>query len=229
MVALVFALLYPFLYFFSRKESRYPQLNFFRKLCAWLPSTLSGIFYSYEFRREIDWSRIYIVCPNHSSNLDIFALSVMMKNNFFFLGKDELAKNPLTAIFFNSIDVPINRESKMASFRAFRKTAEKLEKGMSAVIFPEGKIGEEYPPVLHPFKSGPFKLAIQHKIPILPVSIKNNWRLMWDDGGRYGGKPGISNIYIHEPIETSEMDIANEDELKDLVYERIISALNYNK
>ncbi|WP_231576734.1 1-acyl-sn-glycerol-3-phosphate acyltransferase [Sphingobacterium sp. IITKGP-BTPF85] len=38
--------------------------------------------------------------------------------------------------------------------------------------FPEGKIDEQYPPTIHPFKSGAFRLAIENNIPIIRLSLK---------------------------------------------------------
>ncbi len=227
MVLLFFVLLYPFLYFFSRKPSRYPQFNLFRKKWAFLSSAFSGIFYKFEFKSDIDWSRTYIICPNHSSNLDINAMTLMMQNNFFFLGKEELLENPFMRIFFNTIDIPINRNSKIASYRAIKKAEQRLIDGMSLIIFPEGKIGEDFPPILHEFKNGPFKLAIAHNIPILPVSIKNNWKIFWDDGLKYGCMPGVSHICIHDLIETTDFHPDDDEKLKKLVYDKIASGLEY--
>ncbi|MDA9554891.1 1-acyl-sn-glycerol-3-phosphate acyltransferase [Pelobium sp.] len=226
-VILFFIFLYPFLYFFSRKENRYLQFNVVRKILGFVTSIFSGIFYRYTFKEEIDWSKTYIICPNHSSNLDVLAITLMMKKNFFFLGKEELLENPVMRIFFQTVDIPINRANRVAAFKAIKKAEERLKKGMSLVIFPEGKIGNEYPPILHQFKSGTFKLAIENQIPIIPVSIPDNWRLMWDDGKKYGCKPGVSHICIHEPIDTSAYTLADEDNLKQLVYDKIASGLNY--
>ncbi|TKB95956.1 1-acyl-sn-glycerol-3-phosphate acyltransferase [Pedobacter cryophilus] len=227
MVILFFVLLYPFLYYFSRKQSRYPQFNKVRKCWAYLSSAFSGIFYKFEFKSQIDWSKTYIICPNHASNLDISAMTLMMKNNFFFLGKEELLKNPFMRIFFETIDIPINRDSKIAAFRAIKKVEHRLHEKMSVIIFPEGKIGADFPPQLHEFKNGPFKLAITNKIPILPVTIHDNWKIFWDDGFKYGCKPGVSHICVHEPIETDGYNPEDEDLLKDLVYQKIASGLNY--
>lgn len=227
MVGLFFALTYPFLYLFSLRQSLYPQLNIVRKICAFFPSAFSGIFYKIKYEEKIDWTKTYIVCPNHSSNMDIFAASLVVKNNFFYLGKEELLKNPITARYFKTIDIPINRDSKIASFRAFKKTSERIAKGMTAVIFPEGKIGDEYPPLLHEFKNGPFRLAIEHQISIIPVSIKDNWRLCWDDGKVYGVKPGISAVFVHAPIDTTGMKLEDDERLKELVYQKINSKLDY--
>jgi len=227
MVGVIYVLTLPFVYLFSRHKRTYPQLNFFRKICAFVPSALTGVFYKIDYEVPIDWSRNYIICPNHASNLDIFAMSLVAKGNFFFLGKDELLRNPATRLFFQTIDVPVNRDSKMSSFRAFKKASERLANGMTPIIFPEGKIGTEYPPILHEFKNGPFKLAIEHQVAIIPVTLKNNWKIWWDDGIKYGCKPGVSHICVHKPIEVSEFSIKDDELLKNLVYEKIKAGLDY--
>ncbi len=227
MVALCFFLLYPLLYAFSRKESHYKYLNKVRKANAFFASLFSGIVYKIDYEQEIDWSRNYIICANHASNLDIFALSVLVKNNFFFMGKAELLDSIFTKLYFQTVDVPVNRNSKISAYKSYKKTENRLQKGFSLVIFPEGKIGEEYPPVLLPFKNGPFKLAIDNNIPILPVTLINTWQLMWDDGKIHGSKPGVGRIYVHKPIEVSFLSDKNEETLKESAFKIVNSKINY--
>ncbi len=139
------------------------------------------------------------------------------------MGKEELLKNYVTGIYFRSVDIPVNRESKISAFRAFKKAEESLKEGKTVVIFPEGMISNDYPPVLQEFKNGPFRLAIEQGVSILPVTIGNNWNLMWDDGMKYGSSPGICDICVHAPIETLGMTSDDADELKSRVHQ-IISA-----
>ena len=220
-VVFSFLLFLPFFYYFSRKVSRYPTLNWFRKGFAFLSSALAGVFYKHVYETNIFWDRPFIVCANHTSNLDIAAITSIMQGNFAFLGKEELLHNPVFSIFFKTIDIAVNRESKIASYRAFKRADEYLQNGLSLVIFPEGKIGYDYPPILHPFKNGPFRLAIERGIPIIPVSIDCLWELMWDNGFVYGSKPGVRNLYVHSPIETSGMTADDADTLKELVYVKL--------
>lgn len=226
-VVFFFALLYPFLFFYSRKVSRYATLNHIRRLYAHLSSALAGFVFIFRKETPIDWSRTYIICSNHASNLDIPAITLAVKTNFAFMGKHELLDNHLLKLFFETIDIPLNRESKMSAFRAFKKGEEYLKKGMSLVIFPEGKIGDDYPPVLNDFKNGPFRLAIEQQIPIIPVSILNVWKKMWDDGSKYGTRPGICDICIHQPVETTGLTLADSEELKNKIYKIIHSELEY--
>ena len=213
-----YIVLWPWFYYFSRKPSRYANMNRVRRLCAVLGSSVTGIFYKYHFEQPIDWSKTYIVCPNHTSNLDITSASLLVKNNFCFIGKEELLEGFVTRLFFQTIDIPVNRESKMSSFRAFKKAAERLADGTTIIIFPEGKIPDDYPPRLHEFKNGPFRLAIELKIPIIPVTSPDTWQVLWDTGIEKGSKPGICNIFVHQPIETSHLTIDDADALRDKVY-----------
>ncbi len=201
-------------------------MNKFRKIWGICSSSISGIFYRYTVEQPIDWSRTYIICPNHTSNLDITAISLFMKNNFCFIGKEELLKNPVTKLFFQTIDIPVNRDSRMSSFRAFKSAAERLQQGMSMVIFPEGKIPDDYPPTLHEFKNGPFRLAIEHKVPIIPVSSLDTWKVLWDTGLEKGSRPGICNIFVHAPIETAHLTVDDADDLRDQVYQLINQKLH---
>ena len=141
------------------------------------------------------------------------------------MGKDELLNNPVLGIFFKTIDISVNRDSKISAFRAFKKAGENLEKGMSLIIFPEGKIDVHYPPKLGEFKNGPFRLAIDKNIPLVPVSITNVWKIIWDDGSQYGSKPGICDIYVHKPINTAVLAIDDADLLKGRVFQQIDSKL----
>ncbi len=221
MAVIALVAFYPLLYFFSRKPSRYKTLNRLRRVCSYISATAAGMFFRIEHEEPIDWGRTYIVCPNHTSNLDILTMGITVKNNCSFISKAELADNPLFGIFLNSVDVTVDRDSKMSSYRAFKKAEENLKAGRTLIVFPEGKIGDEYPPILHEFKNGPFRLAIELQLPIIPITSLNTWHLLWDSGFKLGTRPGISDIYVHKPIETTGLKIDDADMLKNKVYNLI--------
>ncbi|MCZ4243943.1 lysophospholipid acyltransferase family protein [Pedobacter punctiformis] len=216
-----FLLFYPVYFLTSRSPKYYGILNFFRKANSFFPGFFSGVFFSYHFEEKLEAKQTYIYCANHSSNLDIMVLCILAKGKYHFMGKDELLNNPVLSIFFRTIDISVKRESKISAFRAFKKAGENLEKGMSLIIFPEGKIDDHYPPKLGEFKNGPFRLAIDKNIPLVPVSIANIWQISWDDGAKYGSKPGICDIYIHKPINTEGLTADDSDLLKEQVYKLI--------
>jgi len=225
-VALSYFIFWPFFYYCSRKPERYRSLNRLRRFWGLISSTAVGFFYRFEFEEPVDWSKTYIVCANHTSNLDIAAMCSLVNNNCSFMGKQELEDGLVTGLFFRSVDIPVNRESKMSSFRAFKKAAEKLQSGITMIIFPEGKIADDYPPQLQEFKNGPFRLAIELRIPIIPVSSSNTWQMLWDTGLQYGSKPGVCDFYVHKPIDTTNLTVDDADMLRDRVYDMMKQKLN---
>jgi len=141
------------------------------------------------------------------------------------MGKQELVDGLVTGLFFRTVDIPVNRESKIASFRAFKMAMDRLAKGITVIVFPEATIPDHYPPELHSFKNGPFRMAIELKVPIIPVTSLNTWKVMWDNGELYGSNPGVCDIFVHKPIETVHLTIDDADALRDQVREIISKKL----
>lgn len=218
-VFISFSLFYPLLAYWARSpQHHFRRIALCRKLIGFLSSSLAGFFYRFEVEEPIDWSRPYILCPNHTSYLDITAMVLACPPSFSFMGKIELLNNPVTGLFFRTIDIPVDRNSRVSSFKAFKRAQERLAEGRSVVIFPEGFISEEYPPRLHGFKNGPFKLAIEMKVPVIPVVIHDAWKLYWDEAKQFGSRPGITRISVLKPIHTEAMDSSHADELRDSVH-----------
>ncbi|TDS15894.1 1-acyl-sn-glycerol-3-phosphate acyltransferase [Sphingobacterium paludis] len=189
-----------------------------------------GIRIHVNYEADVDWSKTYIICPNHTSFLDISVLTFLCKTPFSFMGKDELLQNPVTRIFFETIDIPVKRDSKMSSFKAYKKALELLFDRKSLVIFPEGKIDDHYPPILHPFKPGAFRLATEHNIAILPVVIQDAWKIFWDDGRKFGSQPGVIHVHVLAPVETSAVGKENVMQLEREVYNKMKDTWDlYNK
>ena len=129
-VALNYFLFWPFFYYFSRKPSGYKNMNRLRRVWGFVSSACVGFFFKYEYEEPIDWSKTYIICANHTSNLDIAAMCVLVKTNYSFIGKETLKDALVTRLFFRSVDIPVNRDSKMSSYRAFKASAERLLQGV---------------------------------------------------------------------------------------------------
>src|SRR6185295_8397785 len=121
--------------------------------------------------------------------------------------------------FFERMNIPVNRKSVLDSHRAFMRAGEDIDKGISVTLFPEGTI--HHGPGVGRFKNGPFRLAIEKQIPIVPITFLNNWKLLPDEYPEKLGRPGIARIIMHEPIETKGMTEDDLESLKKQVYEII--------
>lgn len=226
-MAFFYFLLYPPLYYCSRKPERYAGMVMLRRWWAFLSALFAGIIFRFEFEAPLERDKAYVICPWHTSNLDTLMVSLLMKTNHFsFMGKEELKNGLITGIYFRTVDIPVNRDSKIAGFRAFRKASERLQSGAAMVMFPEGGIANEYPPAIQEFKNGPFRLAIEQNAPVVPVTSLNTWHIMWDDGLKYGTRPGICRIVVHRPIETTGCTTDDADMLRDRVYQLMSAKLH---
>lgn len=212
----VYSVHLPFFLVFSRHPRYFRLLNLARKSCSRAFMGLAGIRVDIRYEEDLDRNAPYIFCPNHTSYLDIPLMCLVAHGAFHFMGKEELLGNPLFRLFFKTIDIPVNRESKRSGYRAFRRSSENLQKGMSLVLFPEGTISTA-PPRMLPFKNGAFRLAIENKVPVVPVSMLNTWDILYDKGREHGSRPGIIRIFVHKPVPAGHLSACDEEALRDKV------------
>jgi 1-acyl-sn-glycerol-3-phosphate acyltransferase len=194
---------------------------FFQRLMAAQIAFGSLIFFRTQWeikRSKLPKSCIYVA--NHTSYIDIVLSYLFLPAYYVFMAKMELKKVPLFKVFFEKMQISVDRSSRVSSHKAFLRAKEELDLGNSVFIFPEGTISSNG--VLKAFKNGPFKLAIDNQVPIVPITFKNNWKIL-QNGGFFKsyGRPGISEIIIHQPIPTSGMTEENLVDLKQNVYQII--------
>lgn len=209
MVALTFYIMYPLFYYNTRKESRYHRVANLRKIWCDLGFILGFYSYRAEYEVNVDFSKPMIIVANHTSYLDTPLICTIISGNYHFMGKVELLKNPVLRIFFQTIDVPVDRSNRIASYRALKKVEENVKNGLSLILYPEGTMSKN-PPQMGEFKAGAFKLAVDTKVPILPISFLNNYKLMKGSGLKYGSRPGIMRAYVHKPISTEGLSTAED-------------------
>lgn len=215
--AIPFLILYPFfgIAFITRQIG---FAFFLKKIWAFFICLFAGIYpkITYVGKKHILPKQCVIVA-NHTSYLDIVLSVFYIKHTALYMGKSELLKAPLFKSFFKYMDIPVNRKSRIDPARALEKAAEEIDKGRSMIIYPEGTIANEG--ILMRFKNGPFKLAIDKQVPIIPVVNLNNWQLL-QNGGFFKslGRPGISRIVVCQAIQTKGLTEENLVTLRDEVH-----------
>lgn len=222
----IFLILYPFLFILLQSPKTYRQADRLRKFWGKSSSYLGLMIPKITYEKPLNPKGQYIICPNHISYIDIVSAGGFFPTYNFFMAKMELNKLPLFNIWFKTIDVPVKRESLRSAHGAFVDAAKKLDEGATLIIFPEGRIPDDAPN-LHKFKPGAFKLAIEKKIPIVPVTFLDNIdRLNIVD---WTCTPGKMRIHVHAPIETVNLSIDDVQSLQDQVYSIIHSKLVESK
>lgn len=162
---------------------------------------------------------------NHQSNFDILSLLAYLGVPKGFVAKTELGKVPMLSDWMKRIHcLFMDRNDIKQSASVILEGIKQLKSGINMVIFPEGTRGKNG--VMGEFKSGSFKLATKAKAPIVPVTIDGTYKIM--EGNHNIIKPANVNIYIHEPIFTSELSKEEINRLPEKVEGIIKSKLNNN-
>lgn len=222
---IVFLLLYPFFILFLSREEWYKYAHRLRALWGRIIMAFSGLFPQTQFEEKLDKNQQYIFVANHFSYLDILSLNVQVGQYFRFLAKSELSKIPLFKIFFRTIDISVDRKSIRASVTAYQLAEESIQNEDSLGIFPEGGIANQVPKMVK-FKTGAFRLAIQEDVPIVPVSILDNWKRLPQGGFHSGGTPGKMRMVVHKPIETKELTDKDLSKLIESTYNIIQNSID---
>jgi len=193
---------------------------------SWLFRILCFIHVKYIKKSEVPEGP-YIIVSNHASYLDIFLMySILPKHAFLFLGKSEILSYPLMKSFFIKLNIPVFRGTRKAA-QSFVEARNAIKGGWSLVIFPEGGIPDENNPQMIPFKEGAVKLAKSLKVPLVPMTFKNNHLLFSDPTHLLGpARPGISKVYLHETISVEIIEQKSEAELSEMTFNIIGSGLN---
>jgi 1-acyl-sn-glycerol-3-phosphate acyltransferase len=160
----------------------------------------------------------YIFMSNHQGSYDIFALLGHLPYQFKWLAKKELFSIPffgwtMAAAGYISID----REGTRKTVEAMNVAAQKIQDGMSVVIFPEGSRSPDGS--IQPFKKGGFTLAIKSKVPIVPLAISGSRDIMPKD--KLSATPGEIRMFVGHPIETQHCSSRDRDPLMKKVRETI--------
>lgn len=224
-----FLLILPFHFFFLLFDIRllHNASHFLNKMWGWIIMYPVGVYLKNINRQSVDPKGVYVFAPNHSSFLDIPICNVSIKNSFRFIGKAELNTIPLFGYMFKRLHVPVNRGSRTASYQSFVDAKKKLAEGTSMLVFPEGTFPDKTKVTLLRFKDGAFRMAIENKVSIVPMTVLNADRVLLDDG-KWLLRPGKITVIYHDPIDTSEMTLDDVPALKKRVRAWIYQTLIEN-
>jgi len=223
LVALPIIILFPILIISIAKESWYPF--FFKLARIWAKFILIGMGFGWKIRKlqTPEKGKSYMFIANHTSMIDIMLMLVTVKDNpFVFVGKKELAKIPLFGFFYKRTCILVDRNSAKSRQAVFLRAQSRLKSGLSICIFPEGLVPEEYVKLAE-FKDGAFRLAINHKIPIVPITFFDNKKRF--SYTFFSGGPGLLRVKMHEFLPTDHLKIENTKQLNAKAFEIISESL----
>jgi len=227
LMAIPIIIMFPFLFISILSEKWYPY--FFVMARIWAKIILFGMGFrvTVETEEEIIEGKSYMFVANHTSMTDIMLMLSVVKNPFVFVGKKELAKIPLFGFFYKRTCILVDRKSSKSRMAVFERAQKRLNQGLSICIFPEGGVPDDESVLLDEFKDGAFRLAVEHQIPIVPMTFADNKKRF--SYTFFSGSPGLMRVKIHHFFDTKNQKPEYKKTVKENVRQVILKQLGeYN-
>jgi 1-acyl-sn-glycerol-3-phosphate acyltransferase len=117
-----------------------------------------------------------IFACNHESALDIWVAFKLLPRNFRFVAKAELFRMPVFGWYMRLGEhIPVDRGNHAHAVQSLRRAGDAVRGGTSLVVFPEGTRSKDGR--ILPFKKGPFVVAMEAGVPVVPVAISGSGRV----------------------------------------------------
>ena len=187
---------------------------------ALLGVRLAGVKVEIRGGEHLQPGQNYIFMSNHVSNLDPPILIPIIPGRCSVLVKKELFRIPILGAGMRVADlVPVDRSNREAAIESVNAAVRVLERGLHMVIFPEGTRSEDGR--LLSFKKGPFHLAMESGVPVIPVTLLGTYE-SWPKT-RFALRPGTATVLFHPPLDPRTYH--DRDSLMQAVSETIESEL----
>jgi len=192
--------------FIDPRKNDWPQRAFFRNILRF-----AGVRFEVRRAPGFDPKRTSIFICNHVNIFDPFVIYSAIPQ---FVRGFELESHFKVPIYgwmmgrFGNVPVPDGR-SREGLARMTRKAKEALDSGVSLIAFAEGSRTRDGH--VQKFHKGVFRLAQQFGTPIVPMSIVGSYEFF--QTGNWMLHPGKITVYLHDTIETGEVERESLDEL----------------
>jgi len=153
------------------------------------------------------WSnRPAVFLFNHQSQLDVMILGSLLRRDFTGVAKKQLEHDPVFGPIGFLTDVAyVDRDNREKAIEALAPVVEALKNGRSIAISPEGTRSPT--PRLLPFKKGPFHMAMQAGVPVVPIVIRNAGDIMRSHSLVISN--GTVDVAVLKPISTKSWTAAS--------------------
>lgn len=168
---------------------------------------------------DIDWSKPHLFLVNHQSNLDVPVAFAVIPVNIRIIAKHVLKWVPFLGWYMVMTGmIFINRSNSRESIRGMQLAGERIRAGSNILIFPEGTRSKDGR--ILPFKKGPFVLALEAGVPIVPLAIEGT-RGILPPGSPWPRRHPI-RVKMGQPISTSGLEGSQRDALMHKVRDALI-------
>jgi len=185
----------------SDDEGRRFMLNLFSELSF----ALIGLKINVKHPEKMLKAQPAVVIFNHQSQADGLIIMKMFRDNFAAVGKKEIGKfKPLAKAYEFAGIIPIDRANTQSAIEAMKPLVDALAvEKRNVAIAPEGTRSPTAKPL--PFKKGPFHVAMQAGVPILPVVLHDTAKIQ--PKGQFAYSSGEVEVEVLEPISTEDWTV----------------------
>jgi len=162
-------------------------------------SALAGIEIRIKGEHHLWEQRPAVFLFNHQSAIDVLIIAKLLRRDFTAIAKEEIARNPLVGPVFRVADtVFVDRRNQEKAIEALKPVVNTLRDGLSVAIAPEGtrSSGDR----LGAFKKGPFHIAMQAGVPMVPIVIHNATDVL--PKGGFFIRPSVVHVDVLPPVTT---------------------------
>lgn len=189
-----------------------------------------SMLYFLKIRLEVDGRSnlkgpaIFIM--NHQSLADICILPALVPPTSTVLVKKEIKNIPLISQVAKAGNcIFVDRQDSAKAVASINQGLKELPKHYSLLIFPEGTRSSDFK--LHRFKKGVAHIAIQTRLPIIPIGASGLESI--GGGKRKIMNPGVVSVCVGKQIDTSTWSVDKIDQHVDQLFESVKSCVNKAK
>ena len=184
---------------FNRSASMYVVQKWWSPVLLWA----GGAKLEVQGLEHLDPRQPYIFVSNHQSTIDIPTLFIALPWNTRFVAKKQLKYVPMLGWYMWAAKfVFVDRANHREAVRSLDEAGEQIRGGISIIVFPEGTRSDDRR--VHPFKKGPFALAMKARVPVVPVSIEGSGKLMPKNS--WVITPGPIRVSVGRPIAAEQFE-----------------------
>lgn len=168
---------------------------------------------------KLDHNQSYVFVSNHASYMDTPAILSSVPLQFRFFAKQGLFRIPFLGWHLRHAGhIPVIRGDARASLKTMIEGAKIIRnRGVSLLLFPEGGRTEEG---MREFKEGAAFIAIKAGVPAVPIGLVRTREVL--PMHSLVIRPGVIEVHVGDPIETSSMTSQDRVRLNDMLRERVV-------
>lgn len=189
---------------------------------AWGPGVMffSGSRYKVKGLQNVPLNSPCIFLMNHQSAFDIPLIFAALPLPLRFIVKKELRKIPFLGWYIDAMGmVFIDRSDREKAIDSLKEAGRIIRSGAHILAYPEGT--RTYDGSLLPFKKGPFVLAIEAGVPVIPVAIEGSQKAL--PRNTFSIRPENIRLNIGRPILTSLYTLETKEILMRRVREEMVA------